>query len=137
MSAAIQPAQAPPLLSVSGLVVDFGPLRALAGIDLDIRPREVVALAGENGAGKTTLVRCIAGDITPAAGEILLAGRPVSANPAAAARQDVSVVWQDLALCDKLDVASSLLLGRERRRHMLSDIRFHAEAATLLAALDR
>jgi ABC-type multidrug transport system ATPase subunit len=135
MTTASLPAKSWPLLSVSRLAVDYGSLRALNGIDLDIRPREVVALAGENGAGKTTLVRCIAGDITPAAGEILLAGRPVSANPAAAARQDVSVVWQDLALCDNLDVASNLLLGRERRRHMLSDIRFHAEAATLLAAL--
>jgi signal transduction histidine kinase/ABC-type multidrug transport system ATPase subunit len=137
MSAAVIPsAQAPPLLSVSGLVVDFGPLRALAGVDLQMQPGEVVALAGENGAGKTTLVRCIAGDIAPTAGAIRLAGRPVSPNPVAAAREGVSVVWQDLALCDNLDVASNLLLGRERRRHLMSDIRFHAEAATLLGNLE-
>jgi signal transduction histidine kinase/ABC-type multidrug transport system ATPase subunit len=135
MTTASLPAKPGPLLSVSRLAVDYGPLRALAGIDLEILPGEVVALAGENGAGKTTLVRCIAGDITPTAGEILLAGRPVSANPAAAARQGVSVVWQDLALCDNLDIASNLLLGRERRRHMLSDIRFHGEAAALLNSL--
>jgi signal transduction histidine kinase/ABC-type multidrug transport system ATPase subunit len=136
MSADISPpAQPSPLLSVSGLVVDFGSLRALAGVDLEIRPGEVVALAGENGAGKTTLVRCIAGDIAPTAGQVTLAGRPVSTNPVAAARQGVSVVWQDLALCDNLDVASNLLLGRERRRHLLSDIRFHATAAALLDGL--
>jgi signal transduction histidine kinase/ABC-type multidrug transport system ATPase subunit len=136
MSAAITPSAPAPLLSVSGLVVDFGPLRALAGVDLQIRPGEVVALAGENGAGKTTLVRCIAGDVAPAAGEIRLAGRPVSPNPVAAAREGVSVVWQDLALCDNLDVASNLLLGRERRRHLMSDVRFHAEAAALLGSLE-
>jgi signal transduction histidine kinase/ABC-type multidrug transport system ATPase subunit len=136
MSAAVSPpAKSWPLLSVSDLVVDFGPVRALAGVDLEIRPGEVVALAGENGAGKTTLVRCIAGDIAPTAGQIRLAGRPVSPNPVAAARQGVSVVWQDLALCDNLDVASNLLLGRERRRHLLSDIRFHAAAAALIDGL--
>ena len=133
--AASPPAQSRPLLSVSGLVVDFGALRALAGIDLEIAPGEVVALAGENGAGKTTLVRCIAGDIAPTAGQISLGGRPVSTTPAAAARQGVSVVWQDLALCDNLDVASNLLLGRERRRHLLSDIRFHNSAAALIEGL--
>jgi signal transduction histidine kinase/ABC-type multidrug transport system ATPase subunit len=136
MSAAVSPpAQSWPLLSVSGLVVDFGPLRALAGVDLEIAPGEVVALAGENGAGKTTLVRCIAGDIAPTAGVISLAGRPVTPNPVAAARQGVSVVWQDLALCDNLDVASNLLLGRERRRHLLFDVRFHRTAGALLGSL--
>jgi signal transduction histidine kinase/ABC-type multidrug transport system ATPase subunit len=131
-----QPQSGPrPLLSVSGLVVDFGQLRALAGVDLEMRPGEVVAVAGENGAGKTTLVRCIAGDIAPTAGRISLAGRPVSPDPGAAGRQGVSVVWQDLALCDNLDVASNLLLGRERRRHLLSDVRFHQSAAALLDSL--
>ena len=75
-------------------------------------------------------MRCIAGDIAPTSGEILLGGRPVPAGPgrggpAAASR----VVWQDLALCDNLDVASNLLLGRERRRQLLSDVRMHADAA--------
>jgi signal transduction histidine kinase/ABC-type multidrug transport system ATPase subunit len=135
MSAASLPAQPVPLLSVSGLAVNYGALRALAGIDLTIWPGEVVALAGENGAGKTTLVRCIAGDIAPSAGVITLGGRPVSASPVAVARQGVSVVWQDLALCDNLDVASNLMLGRERRRSLLSDIRFHGEAGELLDGL--
>jgi signal transduction histidine kinase/ABC-type multidrug transport system ATPase subunit len=127
--------QPQPLLSVSGLAVQFGALRALDGVDLAVQPGELVALAGENGAGKTTLVRCIAGDITPTNGRILLSGRPVRAEPLAVARQGVAVVWQDLALCDNLDVASNLLLGRERRRHLLSDTRFHAAAAALLDEL--
>ena len=135
MSAAIagDAAEPPwPLLSVSGLAVRFGPLRALDGVDLVVRPGELVALAGENGAGKTTLVRCIAGDIRPASGEIALDGKPVSRDPLAVARQGVAVVWQDLALCDNLDIASNLLLGRERRRLLLSDIRFHEAAAAVL-----
>ena len=104
-----------PLLSIQGLAARFGPLRALDHIDLCLRPGELVGLAGENGAGKTTLVRCISGDMAPAAGEILLAGRPVPADPAAVLRRGVAVVWQDLALCDNLDIAANILLGRERR----------------------
>ena len=125
----------PPLLSVSGLGVRFGPLTALEGVELQVRPGELVALAGENGAGKTTLVRCIAGDIAPTSGVIALDGRPVHAGAPAAARRGVSVVWQDLALCDNLDIASNLLLGRERRRQLMSDIRFHADAVRLLERL--
>ena len=124
-----------PLLAVSGLGVRFGPLTALHGVDLGVRAGELVALAGENGAGKTTLVRCIAGDIAPTSGVVVLDGRQVPADPLAAKRRGVSVVWQDLALCDNLDVASNLLLGRERRRQLLSDIRMHSDAAGLLKRL--
>ena len=125
-----------PLLSVSGVAVRFGPLRALDGVDLAVRPGELVALAGENGAGKTTLVRCIAGDIRPTSGKIVLDGRQVTRDPAAAARQGIAVVWQDLALCDNLDVASNLLLGQERRGSLLSDVRFHATAASVLRSYE-
>jgi signal transduction histidine kinase/ABC-type multidrug transport system ATPase subunit len=124
-----------PLLSVSGLAVRYGALRALDGVDLDVRPGELVALAGENGAGKTTLVRCIAGDITANSGRIALDGHTVTGGPVDAARQGVAVVWQDLALCDNLDVAANLLLGRERRAHLFFSTRFHAAAAELLAEL--
>jgi ABC-type multidrug transport system ATPase subunit/signal transduction histidine kinase len=124
-----------PLLTVSGLEVRFGAVRALDGVDLSVRPGELIALAGENGAGKTTLVRCIAGDIAPAGGEIFLAGRKVLADPRAAARQGIGVVWQDLALCDNLDVAANILLGQEPRRLMLSESRFHAAAAQVLESL--
>ncbi|HEX3751454.1 MAG TPA: ATP-binding cassette domain-containing protein, partial [Streptosporangiaceae bacterium] len=121
-----------PLLSVSGLSVRYGMVQALDGVNLTVRPGELIALAGENGAGKTTLVRCIAGDITPTQGEIFVSGRRVAPEPAAAARQGVAVVWQDLALCENLDVAANVLLGRESRRGMFSESRFHRTAAALL-----
>src|ERR1700761_9188283 len=124
-----------PLLSVSGLSVRYGTVQALDGVNLTVRPGELIALAGENGAGKTTLVRCIAGDITPTQGEIYVAARPPPPPRAGAARQGVAVVWQDLALCENLDVAANVLLGRESRRIMFSDSRFHRAAATLLTDL--
>ena len=130
-----QPGAGPPLLSVSGLTVRFGRLTALNDVSLRVRPGELVALAGENGAGKTTLVRCIAGDIVPASGTVALDGRLVHPGPLAAKRRGVCVVWQDLALCDNLDIAANLLLGRERRRQLLSDVRMHGDAAALLRRL--
>src|ERR1700722_3463712 len=102
-----------PLLTVSGLSVSFGQLRALDNVNLTVRTGELVALAGENGAGKTTLVRCIAGDVVPASGEVYLAGRRMPADPATAVRHGIAVVWQDLSLCDNLDIAANILLGRE------------------------
>jgi ABC-type multidrug transport system ATPase subunit/signal transduction histidine kinase len=125
----------PPLLSISGLSAHYGARQALAGVDLELRPGEVVALAGENGAGKSTLVRCIAGDLTATAGEIRIDDERIRLGPSAVARRGVAVVWQDLALCDNLDVASNLLLGRERRRLLLSDAKFHTEARSLLSGM--
>jgi signal transduction histidine kinase/ABC-type sulfate/molybdate transport systems ATPase subunit len=125
----------PPLLRVSGLSVSFGPVHALAGVDLQVAAGEIVALAGEPGSGTTTLVRCIAGDLAPAEGEILLADQPVPADPGAAGRRGISVVWQELALCDNLDVAGNVLLGQETPRLMVSESRFHAAAASLLDSL--
>ena len=124
-----------PLLTVSGLSVSYGRIRALDDISLSVRSGELVALAGENGAGKTSLVRCIAGAVVPASGEIYLGGRRIPADPAGAAKLGVAVVWQDLALCDNLDIASNILLGKESRRLLLSDTRFHAAAASLIAEL--
>jgi len=128
-------ASSAPLLRVSGLSVSFGQVRALDGVDLSVRTGELVALAGENGAGKTTLVRCIAGDIVPATGEVFLAGQRVPADPGGAAKHGIEVVWQDLALCDNLDIAANVMLGRESARLMLSEARFHRTAAALLTSL--
>src|ERR1700759_2212177 len=124
-----------PLLSVSGLSARFGAVQALDGVSLTVRPGELIALAGGDGAGKTALVRCIAGDIPPSQGEIYISGRRVASDPAAAARQGVAVVWQDLALCENLNIAANVLLGRESRRMLLSDSRFHRTAAALLDSL--
>jgi signal transduction histidine kinase/ABC-type multidrug transport system ATPase subunit len=128
-------AESMPLLSVSRLSMAFGPVRALDGIDLSIMPGEVVALAGENGAGKTTLLRALGGDIKPTSGEIVFRGRALPADPQAVARRGVGVVWQDLSLCDNLDIASNLLLGRERRRQLFSDVKMHSDASALIAEL--
>jgi signal transduction histidine kinase/ABC-type multidrug transport system ATPase subunit len=130
-----EPGPKDPLLTVSGLSVSFGQVRALDGVNLSVRTGELVALAGENGAGKTTLVRCIAGDVVPATGEVFLAGRRVPAHSAGAVKQGIAVVWQDLALCDNLDVAANIMLGRESRRLMWSETRLHTAAASLLASL--
>ena len=94
-----------------------------------------MALAGEPGAGKTTLVRCVAGDLAPTSGEILVAGRPLPPDPAAARRRGIAVVWQDLALCDNLDIAGNVLLGSETRWLMSSDLRFQIAAADVLKGL--
>jgi signal transduction histidine kinase/ABC-type multidrug transport system ATPase subunit len=102
------------LLKVQGLYVAYGDFRVLSGVDFEVATGGLVALAGENGAGKSTLVRCIAGDTIPNAGEVALDGARVRSN-AAAASAGVAVVWQDAALCDNLDVASNLFLGREGR----------------------
>jgi signal transduction histidine kinase/ABC-type cobalamin/Fe3+-siderophores transport system ATPase subunit len=124
-----------PLLTASRLSMTFGPVRALDSIDLSIMPGEVVALAGENGAGKSTLLRALAGDIKPTSGEIMFKGRPLPADPRVVARRGVGVVWQDLSLCDNLDIASNLLLGRERRRQLFSEVRMHSDASALIAAV--
>src|SRR5437667_7725975 len=84
---------ATPLLTVSGLSLSYGRLRALENINLSVQSGELVALAGENGAGKTTLVRCIAGDVVPASGEIYLGGKRVPPGPAGAARPGLAVGW--------------------------------------------
>jgi signal transduction histidine kinase/ABC-type multidrug transport system ATPase subunit len=129
------PQQADPLLTVSDLSVRFGPVRALQKVSLTVRPGELIALAGENGAGKTTLVRCVAGDVAPDDGEIWLAGRRVHPDPTSAARHGIAVVWQDLALCDNLDIAANILLGQETRRLLWSETRFHRTARDLLREL--
>jgi signal transduction histidine kinase/ABC-type multidrug transport system ATPase subunit len=128
-------AGAPPELTVSSLTVRFGLLTALDGVDLAVRAGEVVALAGENGAGKTTLIRAVAGDVAPASGSIRLGGRPVAPDPAAAAKLGVRIVWQDLALAENLDVASNVMLGNERRRHLFSEVALHHDAAKLFQQL--
>ena len=124
-----------PILAARDLSVRFGPITALDRVDLDIRPGEIVALAGENGAGKSTLLRCMAGDIRPDTGQVTVDGQVLAPTPRAAARLGLAVVWQDLALCDNLDIASNVLLGREPRRLVFSETRFHSQVARLLDEL--
>jgi signal transduction histidine kinase/ABC-type multidrug transport system ATPase subunit len=120
---------------VSSLTVRFSTVTALTDVNLAVRAGDMVALAGENGAGKTTLIRAVAGDLAPTSGTIRVGGRAVAPVPSAAAKLGVRIVWQDLALTENLDVASNVMLGNERRRHMFSDVALHKEAAQLFAKL--
>jgi len=110
------PGAAAPMLSMRQISKRFGPVEALAGIDLDVRPREVVALVGDNGAGKSTLAKVIAGALQPDAGLIEVDGTPVSIpSPSAATALGIATVFQDPALCDNLSVVANIFLGRELR----------------------
>ena len=103
-----------PVLALEGVGKSFGPVRALDDVDFALHPGEVVALVGDNGAGKSTLVKAIAG-INPAnEGRILFEGEEVFiTGPTDAVRLGIATVYQDLALCDNLDVVENLFLGRE------------------------
>jgi D-xylose transport system ATP-binding protein len=103
-----------PLLQVRGIVKNFGAVEALRGVDFEAEVGQVTALLGDNGAGKSTLIKCIAGTHVPDGGEILLGGVPQHfRTPIDATRAGIETVYQDLALCDNLDVVANLFLGRE------------------------
>ena len=110
-------AAARPVLQMRGISKRYGHVVALDDVDFDVRPGEIVALVGDNGAGKSTLVKAIAGTHRIDSGTILVAGEPAEiGSPAAATRLGIETVYQDLALCDNLDVVANLYLGREVRR---------------------
>jgi D-xylose transport system ATP-binding protein len=109
-----------PLLELRDITKSFGSVQALNGVDFEVRAGEVMALVGDNGAGKSTLIKCIAGTHTPDGGEILFEGREVHiGGPKDAARLGIEVVYQDLALCDNLDVVQNMYLGREVARFQI------------------
>lgn len=104
----------PPVLRLDGVSKRFGAVQALSDVSLEVRPGEVVALVGDNGAGKSTLVKVIAGVHPADAGTISFAGRPVTIDsPVDAQRTGIATVFQDLALCENLDVVANLFLGNE------------------------
>ena len=95
---------------------NFGSVQALQAVDFEVRDGEVMALVGDNGAGKSTLIKCVAGIYSIDGGEILFDGRRVTIHgPKDAAKLGIEVVYQDLALCDNLDVVQNMYLGREER----------------------
>jgi len=105
-----------PLLEIRDLSKTFGSVQALTEVDFEVREGEVMALVGDNGAGKSTLIKCIAGIHGYDSGEIVFDGKPVTIHsPKDAARLGIEVVYQDLALCDNLDVVQNMYLGREER----------------------
>jgi D-xylose transport system permease protein len=120
-----------PLLRVRGLQKHFGAVEALAGVDLDVPTGQVTALVGDNGAGKSVLIKCIAGIHEPDGGQIVWQGQPVRIrNPRDSAALGIEVVYQDLALCDNLDVVQNMFLGRERLSHAVLDEDDMERAAT-------
>ena len=103
-----------PLLQLRNITKSFGSVQALSDVDFEVRSGEVMALVGDNGAGKSTLIKCIAGTHSADSGEILFEGKEVHIHgPRDAARLGIEVVYQDLALCDNLDVVQNMYLGRE------------------------
>ncbi len=111
-----------PLLRLVGVGKNFGPVRALTDINLDVPQGQVTALVGDNGAGKSTLIKTIAGIWTQDAGEILWEGKPVRLHsPKDASALGIATVYQDLALADNLDIVQNMFLGREPVRHWVLD----------------
>ncbi|MGI5129749.1 ATP-binding cassette domain-containing protein [Pseudonocardia sp. CA-107938] len=124
------------LLSLRGIDKSFGAVQALTGIDLDIAAGEVVALLGDNGAGKSTLVKVLAGVHPADAGTITFQGRQVEiSGPTASKALGIATVYQDLALCDNLDVVANLFLGCEDKRLTLREEAMERQAWTLLRQL--
>lgn len=108
-----------PLVEVHGVSKYFGPVRALHNVELTVNAGEVVVLAGDNGAGKSTLVKILSGIIAPDDGAIEFAGERVEMKgPRDATALGIQTIYQDLALCDNLDITQNVFLGREHRRSL-------------------
>jgi D-xylose transport system ATP-binding protein len=104
----------PPALELRAVTKSFGSVQALEGVDFEVYDGEVMALVGDNGAGKSTLIKSVAGIHPIDSGEILFDGQPVTIHgPKDAVKLGIEVVYQDLALCDNLDVVQNMYLGRE------------------------
>jgi ABC-type sugar transport system ATPase subunit len=111
-----------PLLSLHGVTKSFGAVQALNGVDLDVMPGKITALVGDNGAGKSTMIKTIAGIWQPTEGEITWDGEPVTLRtPRDADALGIATVYQDLALCDNLDIVQNMFLGHELLTHRLLD----------------
>ena len=108
-----------PILSVRGVSKAFGAVQALNRVSFDVRPGEVVALAGDNGAGKSTLIKAVSGVFRHDEGDILLQGAPIDfATPQEARERGIETIYQDLALADNLTIGENIFLGREPKRRL-------------------
>jgi D-xylose transport system ATP-binding protein len=128
----------PPTHELRGVSKHFGSVQALQEVDFEVRDGEVMALVGDNGAGKSTLIKCVAGIYSIDGGEILSDGKAVSIHgPKDAAKLGIEVVYQDLALCDNLDVVQNMYLGREERDFLfrLKESPMEQKTAETLASL--
>lgn len=125
-------------MSVRGIRKTFGSIEALRGVDLDLWPGECLGLVGDNAAGKSTLTKILAGTYLADAGTIALDGEPLAlSGPDDARARRIEMVYQDLSLCDTVDVAGNLFLGRELRRGPFLDrAAMLREAGAMLARLE-
>lgn len=132
------PLSAAPILTLRGITKTFGSHQALRGVDLDIRGGECLGLIGDNAAGKSTISKVMSGTYIPDEGQITMQGRPARfATPSEARALGIEMVYQDLSLCDHVDVVGNLFLGRELKRGpFLDQARMLAEAEKMLAALE-
>src|ERR687884_1935569 len=127
-----------PLLELRGVYKSFGSVQALRDVDFEVRAGEVMALVGDNGAGKSTLIKCVAGIHPMDDGEMLFEGEPVTIHgPKDAGKLGIEVVYQDLALCDNLDVVQNMFLGREELSTLrrLDETTMEKRASDTLASL--
>jgi ABC-type sugar transport system ATPase subunit len=126
------------LLSLRGITKRFGPVQALSAIGFDVPPGKVTALAGDNGAGKSVTIKTIAGLWPPDEGEILWEGRTVHFHgPRDAERAGITTIYQDLALCDNLDIVANMFLGHEPlRRGFLDEPSMEIQARETLKELN-
>jgi D-xylose transport system ATP-binding protein len=112
-----------PILELHGISKRFGAVQALSSVDFEVYPEEVIGLVGDNGAGKSTLVKVISGTYRPDSGQYIFEGLEVTVNnPGEATSLGIQTVYQDLALCENLDVVANLYLGRERMRSVLPGV---------------
>ncbi len=124
------------VLSLKGISKQFGAVSALTDIDLEVRAGEVVALVGDNGAGKSTLVKVLAGVHAPTAGTMTFCGKEVTlTGPSDALALGIATVFQDLALCENLDVVANIFLGKELQPFQLDEVSMEIRAWTLLNEL--
>ncbi len=128
-----------PLLALNGFSKSFGPVDALKEVDLELHAGEVIGLVGDNGAGKSTLIKAIAGVQPADTGRAYFAGGPVAlSSPQAATELGIATVYQDLSLCDNLDVVANLFLGKEESgggAHLLNETAMEQKATELLGSL--
>ena len=130
--------EATPLLEIRGLEKEYPGVRALQGVDFDVRAGEVHCIVGPNGAGKSTLIKCVSGAVEPTSGQVLLDGQPLAAgSPSGAIDRGIATIYQELDLVEDLSVSQNVFLGHEPRRARLLDLgTMRSDTAAILKRLD-